>query len=56
MKCLDELLVVDLDPGKSAEYIAEIVRMEIEEYELKEMVYTMKGKPDSGNRQVIAMC
>ena len=56
VKCVDELLVVDLNPVKSAEYTSEILRMEIEEYEMKEMMYAMKGKLDFGNRQFIALC
>ena len=44
VKHVDIMLHVNLDPDKSAEYVAEINRMEIEECEMKQMFLAMKGK------------
>ena len=42
-EAIDELYDADLDPVTSEEYIEEIKRMEIEEYEMKRMIHSMKG-------------
>ena len=41
---IDIMLHANLDPEKSAEYVAEINRMEFEECEMKQMLLAMKGK------------
>ena len=44
VEAIDELYDADLDPVKTEEYIEEIKRMELEEYEVKRMLHSMKGK------------
>ena len=44
VEVIDELHDADLDPERSEEYIEEIKRMELEEYEVKRMIHSMKGK------------
>ena len=43
MEAIDELYDADLDPDRSEEYIEEIKRMELEEYEVKRMIHAVKG-------------
>ena len=43
VEAIDELHDADLDPDRSEEYIEEIKRMELEEYEVKRMTHAMKG-------------
>ena len=40
---IDGLHTADLDPVTSQQYIKEIKRMELEEYEIKKVIYSMKG-------------
>ena len=40
---LDQLHDADLDPVKSEEYTREIKRMELEEFEVKQLIYSMQG-------------
>ena len=43
VEAIDELYDADLDPVTSEEYIEEIKRMELEEYEVKRMIHAVKG-------------
>ena len=40
---IDDLHTADMDPVTSQQYIEEIKRMELEEYEIKKVIYSMKG-------------
>ena len=40
---IDELHAAEMDPVTSQQYIEEIKRMELEEYEIKKVIYSMKG-------------
>ena len=52
VEAIDELYDADLDPVTSEEYIEEIKRMELEEYEVKRMIHSMKGKLMKQNSHV----
>ena len=40
---IDNLHAADMDPATSQQYTEEIKRMELEEYEIKKVIYSMKG-------------
>ena len=40
---IDELLKANLDPMKSAEYAEKVNRMRLEEYEIKEMIHSLRS-------------
>ena len=56
VEAIDELYEADLDPVTSEEYIEEIKRMELEEYEVKRIIHSMKGKLMKQNSSIFSRC
>ena len=52
---VDKLLRADMDPVTSQQYIEEIKRMELEEYEIKKVIYSMKGIMNHSNDKYIQL-
>ena len=55
VKDIDELLGADMDPATSQQYIEEIKRMELEEYEIKKVINSMKGIMNDSNDKYIQL-
>ena len=55
VKDIDDLHTADMDPVTSQQYIEEIKRMELEEYEIKKVIYSMKGIMNHPNDKYIQL-